>query len=77
MTKTYDERHLDVIFSEAVVEADALTITNYSIDPALEVVSAEKITDLHYRITTGPQTLLGSYEVTITNIRDLAHNPVD
>lgn len=76
MSRTFDERHLDVIFTEAVVEADALIPTNYTISPTLSVLSVERITDLYYRLTTGPQNLLGAYTVTVQNIRDLAHNPV-
>jgi hypothetical protein len=77
IVRSVDERTLDIVFTEAVMEADAIITSNYIITPALEVVSATRITDLTYRLVTGPQNLLGDYEVEAQNIRDIAGNPIE
>jgi hypothetical protein len=76
MAKALDARTLEVIFTEAVREDDATTVSNYSIAPPLTVSAAVKVTDLVYRLTTSKQTYGTVYTVTISNIRDLANNPI-
>lgn len=76
MARSIDARSIDVYFSEAVNETDALTASKYSIDNGLSVVSVSKITDLVYRLTTTKQTIGATYNVTASGIRDLANNPM-
>lgn len=76
MARAVDARILEIIFSENVVESDALDITNYSITPSVSVLRAEKVVDSIYRLHTTHQIELAPYQVDIENIRDLANNPV-
>lgn len=71
IAKSIDERTLDIIFNKAVWQADALIPANYSISPSIAVIKAERFTDYHYRLTTGPQTINQNYTVTASNIRDI------
>jgi hypothetical protein len=75
-SKSIDARHIDVFFTENVMDEDASDITNYSIAPTLTIHESVKITDSVYRLTTSKQTELVDYTVTVSNIRDLAHNPI-
>jgi hypothetical protein len=75
MAYSLDGHTLKVIFSEAVVEADALDTANYSI-PGLTVLGAAYETDNTYILTTSLQSPNTSYTVTVTNVRDLKDNPV-
>lgn len=77
MVRPVDARTLHVIFSEAVLESDATNISNYTITPTLSVFSATKITDRHYELKTSKQNELTTYSVEISNIRDLAQNPIE
>jgi hypothetical protein len=74
IVKSIDQRTLEIVFSEAVLEADAIIPANYSITPTLTVQKAERITDFHYRLTTSSQTFNTTYAVTISNIRDIHGN---
>lgn len=74
IVKSVDERTIDIVFSEAVLEEDASNPANYSISPALAVTKATRITDFNYRLTTAPQTIGVTYDVTISGIRDIQGN---
>ena len=74
--RAIDARALDVIFSAAVVESEALVASNYSISPSLAVKSVQKISDLEYILTTAKQTELANYTVTVSGIHDLNGNLV-
>jgi hypothetical protein len=74
--QSIDERHVRVIYSEPVITADALTATNYSITPPLDVVSVSQETQTTYVLTTGPQVQGTVYTINIVNVRDLSENPV-
>ena len=64
-----DGFHVQVIFSESVLESEALIAGNYNI-PGLTVYGVSKITDLVYLLTTSLQTVGASYTVTVSNIHD-------
>ncbi len=74
IAKGVDERTLDIVFSEAVMQVDAEIPANYSITPPLAVLSAHRITDFNYRLRTGPQVINQLYQVDISNIRDINGN---
>jgi hypothetical protein len=74
--QSLDARTVEVIFSKAMVESEALDPDNYSFDPALSVESVEKVTDKSYRLTTSKQVPLGAYTATITGIHDLDGNSI-
>jgi hypothetical protein len=74
IAKSVDERTLDIVFNVPVMEADAILALNYSIAPSIAVVSAKRLTDFNYRLTTGPQTINQAYTVTASNIRDILGN---
>ncbi len=74
IAKCFDERTLEIVFSEPVLEEDAIIAANYSITPPVEVFAAERITDWHYKLTTGPLDINASYQVDISNIRDINGN---
>lgn len=74
IAKGIDERTLDIVFSEAVMQADAEIAANYSISPTLAVISAHRVTDFNYRLVTGPQVINQVYQVDISNIRDINGN---
>jgi hypothetical protein len=74
IAKSIDKRTLEVVFSEAVLEEDATIPSKYSITPPLAVTRAERISDFHYRLTTGPQALGQQYHVEISGIRDIHGN---
>lgn len=69
-----DSRLLDVIFDEQVVDAEALTPSNYSIDHGLVVTKVEKISGIQYRLTTSRQTPGVVYTVSVTGIHDMSGN---
>lgn len=71
-----DGYHVKVIFSEAVVESEALIPSNYVITggAGLSVYEVTKETDLVYRLRTSLQTVGQSYLVTVSNIHDLQGN---
>lgn len=71
-----DARKLDVYFSEPVVESEALEAANYSISPTLAVRGVTKLTDSVYRLTTDRQDVGQVYNVTASNIHDLAGNVI-
>ena len=71
-----DALHAKVIFSEAVVEAEALLSTNYIVTggAGLTVYGVTKETDLVYVLTTSLQVAGQLYTVTVSNIHDLYGN---
>lgn len=73
-----DPNHFLLQFSEAVSNATATNILNYSLDPALNVVSivSDGGSPSKYIVETGDQTSLEVYSVTISNVEDLAGNPI-
>lgn len=70
MARTVDARLMEVIYSEPVLEAEALNAANYAINNGLVVVSVAKISDVIYRLTTSRQVRDQAYAVTITNVHD-------
>lgn len=76
MAQTIDGRHVRVIFSEPVRADDATVAANYSIDNGLTVSAVSQETDRNYVLTTSLQVPSVFYTITITNVRDLAGNPV-
>lgn len=72
-----DAKTIEVIFSEPVVESEALNIANYSISPSLAIRSASKVQDNRYRLDLLQfQTPAVEYTLTATNIHDLAGNVI-
>ena len=71
-----DSTHVRVIFSEVVVEAGALEVTNYVIDNGLVAVSVSKEAPTQYILETSKQTAGVSYTITVSNITDEALNPI-
>jgi hypothetical protein len=69
LVRSVDARTIEVVFSRRVNQADASNVANYSVSPTLTVLSATKITDLNYRLTTSQQVLDQNYNVTISNIQ--------
>jgi len=71
-----DALHAKVIFSEAVLEAEALISANYLITggAGLTVYGVVKETDQVYVLTTSLQVSGQSYTVTVSNIHDLYGN---
>lgn len=78
MVKGVDARTVEIVFSEKVNPVDATTATNYTFagPGAVSTISAERITDLTYRIKTTAQNRNASYTLTIQNVRDMANNPL-
>jgi hypothetical protein len=74
IAKSIDERTLEIVFSEAVLEEDAIIPSKYTVTPNVTVLKAEKITDFHYRLTTTPQDINATYSVSISGIRDIHGN---
>lgn len=74
MARSVDARTVHVIFSERVVEEDAIQVANYSFTPPLSVVSSKRITDSQYELVTSKQEDSTLYTVQVSNIRDLAGN---
>jgi hypothetical protein len=76
LASAQDALHAKVIFSEAVVEAEALVAANYIITggAGLTVYNVTKETDLVYVLTTSLQVVGQSYTVTVSNIHDMYGN---
>jgi hypothetical protein len=73
-----DGTHLRVIFSESVMDVDALIAANYVITGGggLTVSAVVKESDRFYVLTTSEQIPGQSYTITVNNIRDQKQNPV-
>lgn len=71
-----DGYHVKVIFSEAVVESEALIPGNYVITggAGLSVYEVEKETDQVYKLRTSLQVVGQTYTVTVSNVHDLLGN---
>ena len=71
-----DGFHVKVIFSEIVVESEALVAGNYLITggAGLTVYDVFKETDQVYRLRTSLQVVGQTYTVTVSNIHDLIGN---
>lgn len=69
-----DAFKVDVIFSEAVVDTEALIAANYSINNGLQVFSVDKLSSSSYRLHTSQQTAGVTYTLTVSNIHDLKGN---
>lgn len=69
-----DAYKVDVIFSEAVVDTEALVAANYSINNGLQVYSVDKLSDSSYRLHTSQQTAGVVYTLIVSNIHDLKGN---
>ena len=71
LVRVYDCRTIEIIFSDDVVESDALTIGNYSISPTIAISSISKVNGHTYHLHTSRQTELVDYTITTQNIRDI------
>lgn len=70
-----DARRFEVIYSTRMLEAEALTKSNYVVAPPLTVVGVIKIQDDTYQISTAEAQIPGqSYMVTVSNVHDLFGN---
>ncbi len=68
---------LEVVFSEEVEPLSALKTINYNTDPQLTISDAVIQPDGRtVRLTTGLQAVNTTYSLTVTNVRDLAGNPI-
>lgn len=76
LARAVDARIVEVIFSEDVVESEALNPLNYTITGGggLAVNGVTKVTASIYRLITARQTVGASYTVQASNIHDLAGN---
>lgn len=74
LSRSIDARTVEVLFNEAVVEDEALTAANYSIDGGLTVSAVVKVTSSIYRLTTSKQAVGDLYTVTVSDIHDLVGN---
>lgn len=72
--RTIDARTIMAYFTEEVVEAEALNVSNYSVDNGLSILSVTKLGPTIYRLATSRQTTGIVYTITATNIHDLAGN---
>ncbi len=77
---------VDVVFDEAVDEATALTISNYTISRlamsapsvAVEVIAVDQLTASSYRLTANINlTHDVAYQLTVENVEDLFGNVID
>lgn len=71
-----DERTLDIVFSEAMLEDDATDPSLYIVDGGVEVLGVDVVSPLIYRLTTTKMAAETTYAVSVLAIRDLALNPV-
>jgi hypothetical protein len=70
-----DARSFDVLFSESVLDTEAVIPANYVITPTLTVQSVTKVSDNRYTIKTVEAQLPGQlYLVTVSGVHDLAGN---
>lgn len=69
-------RLIRIVYSEGVVESDALNHNNYSVDNGLEVYTIEKESSVAYLIHTSLQVPGQAYVLTASNIHDLAGNVI-
>jgi len=78
MVKGVDSRTIEVVFSEKVNAADAVNTSNYVVTgpSTVLVTSVTRITDLTYRVKTTAQNRAASYTLTVSNVRDMANNPL-
>lgn len=76
MARAPDVRHVEVIFSEPVVEFEATNPVNYIITggAGLSVLKVAKVNPQTYLLTTSKQVTGQNYTVTASNIHDLAGN---
>lgn len=77
LAASIDGIHVKVIFSEVVVQAEALNTANYlisGIPSGLTILGITQETLLSYILTTTPQNVNQSYTVIATGIHDLAGN---
>jgi hypothetical protein len=70
MARSVDARLMEVVYSEAMLEVEALNPANYSINNGLTVSAVVKVTDVIYRLTTSRQIRDQAYSITVTNVHD-------
>ncbi|PIU61132.1 MAG: hypothetical protein COS84_11545, partial [Armatimonadetes bacterium CG07_land_8_20_14_0_80_40_9] len=72
---TYTE--VEITFSEELDETTAETAANYTLEPSLTVAAAQLQTDkTKVKLTTSAQEYKTPYTITISNVEDLAGNPI-
>lgn len=76
IARSVDARMVEVVFTENVVESEAMNPLNYLITGAggLAVNGVVKVSGSIYRLVTARQTVGASYSVQASNIHDLAGN---
>ncbi len=67
---------VEISFNEALDETTSEDITNYSIDPFLDLSSASLGTN-KVTLTTSEQTEEENYTITVNNVEDLAENQIE
>lgn len=75
--RSTDAHELEAVFSEPVMEEDALDPDNYVLSGGLSVTSVTKQNDQLYTLTTTRQTPGVTYTIDAINIRDLAGNETE
>ncbi len=66
-----------IVFSKALDEATAETISNYSISPSLNISGATLENNSHVVLTTADQTEGQSYTITVNNVEDTEGNQIE
>ena len=74
LARSIDSRTLEIAFTAAMVESEALNPIHYSISPPVAVFSVVKVLDSIFRLTTGRQERGVSYSVTVSGIHDIYGN---
>lgn len=75
-TRVLDATHIDVIFNEDVTTETATDPNNYAFEPPLQVTDVNRLNDSAYRLVVVGWRPGQVYELTVSNIVDLANNPV-
>lgn len=71
-----DGKTMDVLFSEVVVEAEAMAPANYVFNNGLTVLAVSKVSGSQYRLTTILQAPGQAYSLTVSNVHDLSGNAI-
>lgn len=69
-------RTVMAVFSEEVVEAEALDLDNYAVDGGLTRSAIAKVSATEYLLTTSDVRPGDTYHLTVTGVHDLAGNEI-
>ena len=67
---------LTIDYSEAVTEASAGDVGNYSLDGGLQILSATVVSPTRVRLETSAQTPATTYNLSVSRVADTAGNPI-